>query len=397
MDEPKDIKEKLIAELDSLASLCKTADTIKERIDTKPKAFREFSEEFERNYATQLFYLFLLFLISYFYDVYSDNFNLYPNGFFKGIFLIAGVLVVLFAICCLLMVKEPEESRKVRFAQYEKEKAEFEKQQEEEHKQELLKYDGIKQQIEAKLEEIYKTEPGFVIPEDCLHSDAVRKMIQYIQDNKVSTISEACSKYVQRKSTVLEVLKVYRYIPNSEWQRVANHKPLLEVHLNGVIFWIAFNADDFYPWLKRNHYAYYKHLRKKNEKYIFEEFSDSKTYSQAKSVLDEYLIECNDYKPLLNPSTKIDLKYCPPIVRDLQRQALSEVEALVYFNLSHYNCSDYQLRLILKNIGITYQEYGDDDGEYAKVPANIKTFFMDSSYQQQLIADYYRRHQVAKS
>ena len=91
---------------------------------TDPQKFvSEPLAEFKEDPQCNPFYImgFLLFIITYFVDVWCD-WDLYPNGFFKGILLIVVVSVVLFVLYCMSETPEDPKKRELRHSEWEKQK-----------------------------------------------------------------------------------------------------------------------------------------------------------------------------------------------------------------------------------------------------------------------------------
>ena len=205
------------------------------------------------------------------------------------------------------------------------------------------------------------------------------------------------------------MIEFLKFIPYDTYQ---GYYVLDEIHRDGIKAWVKMNFKDFYPWLKRHDASYYSKLRRKHlffsEKSIVEDFFHGNSYGKQKSkeVMDLYIQQCDNYRPLFNPSEMIDLKYCPPVIRYLHKFALGEDRTYFEFGFGDATPTDFglpqgftpfypreQLVDILNRLGFTDGSWHIPSRQFLLVPSKIRTFFVDSSMQDELVADYMRRHQ----
>ena len=135
--------------------------------------------------------VFTLFIITYFADVWW-SWNLYPNGFFKGILLIVVVSVVLFVLYCMSETPEDPKKRELRYAEWEKQKKEHDEKEVAKYNDTLSRY-NIEKQL---LSELFDKQPETFIPDKYSYPQFLYAISGYLKDYRANTFAEAVNIYI---------------------------------------------------------------------------------------------------------------------------------------------------------------------------------------------------------
>lgn len=195
MKEPPTDREELINEIETYAAWCNEVITCRNRMQAiesekfVPEPFADFEEKPQFND----YYLlgFLLFIMTYFADVWW-KWNIYPNGFFKGLFLIFGVFVVFaFLWVCSQKPEEPVK-RELRYAEWEKNKKEHDAKEAAKYNDILGRYNKEKQL----LAELFDSQPETFIPDKYSYPQVLYCISSYLKDYRANTFAEAVNIYI---------------------------------------------------------------------------------------------------------------------------------------------------------------------------------------------------------
>ena len=129
--------------------------------------------------------------MTYFADVWW-KWNIYPNGFFKGLFLIFGVFVVFaFLWVCSQKPEEPVK-RELRYAEWEKNKKEHDAKEAAKYNDILGRYNKEKQL----LAELFDSQPETFIPDKYSYPQVLYCISSYLKDYRANTFAEAVNIYI---------------------------------------------------------------------------------------------------------------------------------------------------------------------------------------------------------
>lgn len=195
MKEPPIDREELINEIETYAAWCNEVITCRNRMQAiesekfVPEPFADFEEKPQFNN----YYLlgFLLFIMTYFADVWW-KWNIYPNGFFKGIFLI---IVVFFVFAILWFRSETPEKPEKRELRY----VEWKKNRKEHNAKEAAKYNDILNRYNKEkklLAKLLDSQPETFIPDKYSYPQVLYCISGYLKDYRANTFAEAVNIYI---------------------------------------------------------------------------------------------------------------------------------------------------------------------------------------------------------